>query len=346
MALAASWLDSSGERLARIAETAGDNLAVLSQPANTRRIKWALAAVACLWLVLAGSQLVWSLWPRSTQSMPEGMRVLNPVELEAAGGAAAEPVDIARLVGWHLFGEATAASATPVAPAPVAFDTQRDGIEKGARESSLNLTLTGIVASTEAGMGYAIIEYKKKQQVYAVDDDLPVGRRVKLAKVMADRVVIDNGGTYELLKLFDKSTMQAASPAPSRAVPAPQAARPQPAAGVNRRRDTTDTTAARSYRQRLYEDPQSLAQMVQVSAVRENDLLSGYRVEPGQDKQQFERLGFKAGDVVTGVNGIALDDPAKAMQLYQVMRTAREAVFTVRRQGQEMELTVALDDPS
>ena len=62
--------------------------------------------------------------------------------------------------------------------------------------------------------------------------------------------------------------------------------------------DVDTTTLARSYRDRLYQNPQSLAEVVSVNAVRENGELMGYRIVPGVKREQFERLGFKAGDLV------------------------------------------------
>ena len=35
---------------------------------------------------------------------------------------------------------------------------------------------------------------------------------------------------------------------------------------------------------------------------------------------------------MTGINGIALDDPANTMRLYQTMRSASEAVFELERE--------------
>ena len=78
----------------------------------------------------------------------------------------------------------------------------RDGIEQNAQETRLALTLTGIVASTEDGTGSAVIKSGAAEQVYAVGDALPASGQVVWSKVMPQQVVIDNNGTYELIKLL------------------------------------------------------------------------------------------------------------------------------------------------
>jgi general secretion pathway protein C len=265
--------------------------------------------------------------------------IINPVQLAARTGST-EQVDIARLRGWHLFGEAGAlAVAEPVAvPDPAA--AARDGIEKGAKETRLALKLRGAVASSEDGLGYAVIESNSKQDIYAVGDKLPVSGKVVLAKVMPRQVVLDNGGTYELLELFEDSPLdsQLVLQAPP-AGPSPGAAPAQE--GID---GGNASERARSYRQRLYQNPQSLADVVTISAVRENGELLGYRVAPGKQRQEFELLGFKPGDLVTSVNGIALNDPANTIRLYQTMRSASEAVFELQRDNQPLTISVNLGE--
>ena len=53
--------------------------------------------------------------------------------------------------------------------------------------------------------------------------------------------------------------------------------------------------------------------------------------------------GFEAGDVVTGINGVSLDNPTNTMVLYNSLRTAGEVVFELERGGQPMTLSVSLD---
>jgi general secretion pathway protein C len=336
--VAGQWLNNSSAMSARASAILLALVNTLSQPDNLRRLRRVLVYVLAIWAILAFTRLIWALVvpftePAATASVPE---LINPIVAVGGGARESTPVDIDSMVAWHLFGEVgemAAAVAVPEA-APV---SSRAGIEDGAKETRLQLKLRGIVSSTEDGLGFAIIENKNVQDVYSVEDKLPVPGEVVLAKVMPRQVVLDNGGTYELLVLYEESGLSgAAAPAPAASAPAP--------ATVDRREDAQTTSLAQSYRERLYQNPQSLADVVNISAVREGSAMVGYRVSPGRDAEQFRQLGFEAGDVVTSINGVSLDNPTNTMVLYNSLRTAAEVSFELNRGGQPVTLSVNLDD--
>jgi general secretion pathway protein C len=334
------WLRNSSEMSGRVGVALTGVLNALAQPAHARRLRQVFLCLLVLWGALALTRLLWALVPISVPTAAPSANVINPVS-NGFSRSGATPVDIDRLVAWHLFGEAGATGPAIAEPEAVAETNSRVGIEDGAKETRLQLTLRGIVASTGDGLGYAIIENKNQQAVYAVEDKLPIPGKVVLAKVMPRQVVLDNGGTYELLVLFEESSLGTA--APSLPAPDAQAVVAEPGEQIDKRNDLETTQLAQSYRQRLYENPQSLAEVVNVSAVREGSALLGYRVSPGKDQEEFSQLGFQAGDVVTSVNGISLDNPANAMVLYNSMRDAGEVVFELQRQDQQLTLSVNLD---
>jgi general secretion pathway protein C len=317
----------------------------MAQPQQNRRLRHLLLFLFAAWAVLALARLIWSFVPLSGPSLPADTTILNPVTQQTTG-ISGESVDIDRLVSWHLFGkEGTGSAATvPLLDSEqVQSEIDRDGIEEGARKTQLNLILRGVLASSDEGLGMAIIEHNSKQQIYAVGDKLPVTGQVSLAKVMATRVVLDNGGTYELLALFSRDGLikQLASESPG------QSSGPARATGKkdqSRNRSTSTNAASQSYRQRLYQNPGSLAQLVSVSPVRESGELRGYRIAPGSDRAQFDQLDLMPGDLITSVNGILLNDPANAMGLYQMLRSAKEAVFELERGGELLTVVLRLDD--
>ena len=334
--MSAEWLEKTSAISGRLSTSLEGVLHALVQPARATALRRGLIILFAIWAAIAIGRLVWALLPSQDVTPPTGANIVNPASSEPNKQAAVD-ADIRGMQSWHLFGEAGAeALAETSTPAPT--ESVRAGIEKNARETRLDLTLRGVVASTEDGLGHAIIEYKSRQEVYAVEDALPVSGKVTLAKVMPQQVVLDNGGTYELLTLFDESGLSAQIPAPT-----PES-QPREASRVQRERRDDPLTAelASGYRQQLYSNPQALVDVVSISAVRSDGELRGYKIAPGKDASQFQQLGFRDGDVVTSVNGISLDDPANTMQLYQTMRTASEAVFDLERNNEQVSVTVSL----
>ena len=336
----AQWLSNSSDVSRRVSAALEAMFRALSRPANARRLRRLLVLLFTIWAVIALSQVIWALLPDAGTALPADAVVINPVDV-AAPVSGGRSVDVPRVQGWHLFGEAGAAppASATAAPEQAAAASTRDGIEKGARETRLALKLRGVVASSEDGLGYAIIEHNAQQDIYAVEDTLPLPGQVTLAKVMPAQVVLDNGGTYELLELFEDSTLDTQfMQRPAQAAPAPASPAVEAVA------DGSASDVAKAYRARLYDNPQSLAEVVTVSAVRENGELLGYRIAPGREREQFEQLGFRPGDLVTSVNGISLNDPANALRLYQTMRTATEAVFDLKRDNQPLTVSVSLGE--
>jgi general secretion pathway protein C len=330
------WLEPAGERLDKLRRLAFQQLRSLSDPGRSKQVRQALGALAGLWLLLAVANMVWSLLPQPEPESGSGL-TLNPQQTAVTSQQQA-PVNIEELVAWNLFG--TAAS-KPVPqekvedPAAGRAKGDLDGIENSAKETRLSLKLKGIVGSSVPSLARAIIENKKKQKQYALGDSLPVSGKVTVAKILNDRVVLDNAGKYELLMLFDKNAIASRPLQPERA-PVKAGRR------LDKRGSREVTQMAESYRQRLYSNPQALSDVVKIAAVRSDGKLRGYRVSAGKDKKQFSSLGFEANDIVTGVNGVELTDPGKAMELYRIMRSAEEASFNVLRGGEELTLTVGL----
>ncbi len=346
-----AWRETLAAGLAGAGQRGQGLVLFWSRPERLRRLQAGLLVLLAAWACLSLARLGWSFLPAPDTPMPPAEQLVNPAR-RAAAPTAGPAVDIEAAIGWHLFGEAGALSEEALAELALQQTTAKPkaGIEEGARETRLALTLTGIVATDEDGLGFAMIEHRGTEAVYAVGDELPAGRRVLLAKVMPQRVVLDNGGTYELLTLFDDSELDGqlagagartgTGAGPAREEAAEAADEAPDAEAVSAGPGATDLAA--QYRERLYNDPQSLADVVRITAVRQGDQLVGYRVSPGRAGEDFAALGFEPGDIVTGVNGLSLTDPANTVRLYQAMREAREAVFDLTRDGEALSLSVRL----
>lgn len=335
-------------RLRPLLSTLADGLA---RPGVAPFARALLTLLLVLWLSVSVWQSLWSFYPEAP-ALAETV-VINPPS--SPGVASSGPaVDIEALVAANLFGqpgqvlsEAELAAASGRAPtmseeeAAVALA----GIEDGAPQTGLALLLRGVVASSEAGLGQAVIEHQGQQDLYRVGDELPVGAEVVLAKVLPGLVVLDNGGRYEVLRLFEESALAprvfANSAVSSRAA---SAAKNRAAGGGVAVSRAEQAALAARYRAQLYDNPESLTDVAQVAPVRDGAALRGYRLMPGRASREFAALGLRPGDVVTQINGLSLSEPSNTVRLYQDMREATRATFTLERDGGTVTLDIDLSD--
>ena len=311
-------------------------------PARLRQLQNGLIVLLVLWSLSSVAQLVWIPFRAGAIETAPAL-ALNPPASIARGES--EIIDTSSVLGSRLFGSAPDGAVD-------AFDSvgtspDRDGIERNANETRLALILTGIAASTDDGRGSAVIKSGAAEQVFSIGDALPASGQVLLAKVMPQQVVIDNNGTYELLKLYDRPGItvparvvtrpaSASSASPAESMPAPEAMK----ASADER-----SVLAGQYRRQLYDNPESLARVVSVSPVREDDRIVGYRIAPGTDRAAFDAFGLRHGDIVTAVNGLALSDATNTVKLYQLMKDATEATFDIDRDGGTVTVSIDLASP-
>ena len=309
-------------------------------PVALKRVQDALIILLVLWSLLSVSQLMWIPWRASAiESVPA--LALNPPQSSAQLGLVV--VDTSAVIGTGVFGGIP--DELDASPGANESSDNRDGIERNAAETRLPLTLTGIVALTEDGLGSAVIRVNGAEQVYAVGDSLPASGQVTLAKVMPQTIVIDNNGTYELLTLYEGVGLVVPT-TPSRAGPATQPNRavgaPRPEAQAPIASEAERSEVAQRYRRALYESPEALASLLTVSPVQADGAIIGYRISPSKERAAFDALGFKTGDVVTAVNGLSLSDTTNTLKLYTLMKEATEATFDMTREGGNVTINVDL----
>lgn len=283
--------------------------------------RWRRLTIALLaaWILANLARLIWLLLPLSNGATT----IVTPINAPAVSTQKIAAADIEKMASWHLFGEVGAQPRAAV-------------VEDQVQETTLNLQLLGVIASSESAQARAFIQADGKQQQFAIGEQLPGSGKVVLNKVLVDRAIIDNNGRYETLWLYDPDNSNRASQ--------PVATDSAATSTVDMRADPRVTAMAQGYRQQLYQNPGNLADVIQVAPAMDNGKLIGYRVNPGRDQAQFLRFGLKPGDVVIGINDVSLDDPQRALELYNLLRSAREATITVHRGNENTVLRVSLDN--
>ncbi|MES2605182.1 MAG: type II secretion system protein GspC [Pseudomonadota bacterium] len=243
----------------------------------------------------------------------------------AAAGQTALPatdVDLPAVQALGLFGGAVAGTEAGRVPMVAATD--------------LGLTLEGVVVGSNAADSIAIIVSNSRQHGYRVGETLPVGVSVTVSRVEKDHVILSNNGIEQALWLYgDDKEPRVANVVTPRLMPASGSVTlpAGPSAGSN---------APQAAEQQIKQAQARLAEIIEVSPAVANGQLIGYSLSPGYRLKDFVQLGFKTNDIVTAVNGIALNDMANLSELYRLMNEAGDVSFSVLRDGQPLSLQMTM----
>lgn len=264
--------------------------------------------VSALLVVLLAWQLVQLGWAalgaRNAQPLVAG-------GAPAGGGASAasgRSVDLNAIINAHLFGEAAA---------PGAGDTDPNAVAA----TQMPLVLVGTIAHSNPELGYAIIgESPATAKVYAVGKTITGG--TKLHSVYPDRAILDRGGKLEALllpKRFQGGGMAGAAPLPGA---------------------SPDSTLGERLRQIATNNPSAITDILRPQPVFSGGAQRGYRIYPGRNRAQFNKLGLLPGDLVKAINGTPLDDPARGMEILQTMNSSTDVTVTIERNGVDTQINI------
>jgi general secretion pathway protein C len=263
--------------------------------------RWvALALVVAIAWQLA--RIIWLLMPGSSA----GEEIIAPPsQFGTTAAQVSGQVDVQSVATAHIFGEANA---------ELVVETPQQTYENLA-ETRLSLALKGTMPNSIQKSSIAIIaDNRDEEKNYVIGDTVTAG--ATLHAVYADRVVLNRGGTLEVLKLpkdFPKGTGQV-------------------------RLDTTSvsrtTENPRSIQDVVTQNVTKLADVIRPTPYYVSGQMQGYRVYPGRDRKQFAALGLRPGDLIKDIDGAALTDPQQATQIFQDLGDAEQVSVTVERNGQ------------
>jgi general secretion pathway protein C len=246
---------------------------------------------------------------RIAMTLLGGGPVRSPQPVASAVAQPTRPaLDVQSIVSAHLFGIA----------APDAVDPDK------VPTSTANLLLAGTIATQDPKRGVAIISDGGPSKVFAVGDN--VGG-ASLHSVYLDHVILDRGGALETLPL---PRLQGPGMRAPPIVRRPGGADPRTVAAVD------------NIRRMVQQDPNILDQVMRTVPSYDSAAgkLRGFRAYPGRNRQIFGRLGLKPGDLVTAINGTALDDPQRSQEVFNTIQTSDHVTVTVERGGQKQEISL------
>lgn len=260
------------------------------------------------------AELTWEFFSPAQKSALNNQNQVMPVEIAKSNASLAE------ISAYHLFGNAKQQS-----------KVKQTVID--APETRLRLDLKGVFASTNASEALAIISSsKEKDKTYRIGDKVFGG--AILHAVYADRVILKRNGRLETLRLpkpkVNSSSLYSTKSSSARlantaSLPGNQKYQSQ---RLRKMRDT------------LLKDPAKIWQQVRINPVMKNGKVQGYTLAHN-DQGLMKALNIRKTDIITGINGESLSDPATLYGLISSLQDQQSLELTVERNGQQQTIQLS-----
>jgi len=218
--------------------------------------------------------------------------------------------------------------------------------ERKPISSNSNLVLVGtIVLSSRPEDSRAILWSEGMKQPKLVRVNTQVEPGAILASVTRDKAVIDRGATQEqvdLLPVGSKSRQTSGtvehSPPTRRTPDTRQQAPAEPSADEALRVERIDENSFaldEAGLTHLYGNINQFMANVRITPHLEGNVSAGYRMAAIRSGTAFDKLGFRSGDILQNVNGVALSSPEKLYTIFQNLKDEKMVSVDIIRQGKK-----------
>lgn len=190
-----------------------------------------------------------------------------------------------------------------------------------------DLVLLGTVVAEADSL--ALIRQPGGNEIYRLGDKLPDGAGIEA--IERNRIVLrDADGTQRELAI------EALSPG---SPPAPEDAASGGIREIGRNRWLVSRDEVEKARSNL----NSLLKSARMEPKIVNGHTEGFVVRMIRPKSLLDRLGVQRNDLVREVNGVTLDSPEKALQIFQQLREAKRIVIGLERSDQLLNLEYTIE---
>lgn len=203
-----------------------------------------------------------------------------------------------------------------------------------APATKLDLVLRGIMFAENPADSRAILSTSKgPHRAYGLDAQVPGGPT--LEAMYADRVLLRRAGALETLFLTERRSSLQTGTAP----------RGAPRFSVDNRNNLAIQRALTQLRREALLDPAGLQRKLRIQPVGTGADFKGFRVLPGPaGATLLNQLGLQAGDTITRVNDLFLDQPLDGMKAMQDVVDASEVTISVLRRGNLVSIGYRFND--
>jgi general secretion pathway protein C len=251
--------------------------------------------------------------------------VLLPPAERQAEAAREDPVEASTWADRQVILDRNIFQSSTLAPA-IAPEGELDNLEA----TKLPLTLLGTAASQDPRLAWAAVQDRDARSTLIVGVGQSIQEKATVVKIERQRVVLLEGGAHRELAFDEQDlTPQLASPVQSAA----DRAAARRAARLQRLSENTFEIPATDA-QALMNNPAQLLSDARWLPKYEDGQMKGVQVSQIKPGSVLEQAGLQEGDVITGVNGLAIDSPEQSPMLMQELTKGGSLVFDTAGRGQ------------
>ncbi len=175
----------------------------------------------------------------------------------------------------------------------------------------------------------ALLSIEQQTALLHLNEELPGGGRIK--QIDRQRVLISwSDGTEQELLVSDEAPTVSTRPKENSS----QGIR---AAGENR------WLISRNEIEKARGDLNQLLKSARFQPKIVQGVTQGFLVRSVRSKSLLAQLGIKRGDLIKEVNGVPLDSPEKALQVFQQLREAKKVSVNLLRKGKPLTYSYEVD---
>ena len=204
--------------------------------------------------------------------------------------------------------------------------------------SNLPVELLGTLAGAP-DVSMAIVRDKRNQsvQIYRLGEQ--VLDMATLMVVERLRIVVERSGRQEEIVMSeDASKVQPKTEASG----PPGPANAQPGVEVVERGDNNFVIDKEQFGTML-EDLGPLLSSARVVPNFKDGVIDGYKIFAIKKGSLYEKIGLQNGDIIDSINGLKIETPDRAVQMFQQLRSEQTFTVDIRRDGQPQVFSYALE---
>ena len=287
-----------------------------------RYVSWlanAVLLIICCAVVASTTNTVFAAWLTPEPAAVDGSVSSAPVATQRSWN------DRQVILTRNLF------NASLLAPAQAAPVVEQETLE----ETKLPLALLGTFASPDPKIARATVDDQEARMhlVLAVGDEI-TGGRAKLIRIERRRIVLEENGSLREL------TFEDATPADSTRTARKSRRSARKTASTRRRASRKAEPARNPVADLGIRNPADIFSDARILPKWENGRMVGVQVSGIKSGSLFEELGISNGEVITHLNGIAIDSPEASAQV--MLELTEATTFEVTVDGEEGTLTKSI----